>query len=131
MQNKEIEFSKKIIETLVDREKEIVRNSISTNLTPIIETIFGEIFSDIKEDDAEFIKECFVENKETIKNRAELNGLFSDTPPFLSEVVGAQNHDSISQQINAEITSSNVSLKMAPPKPVIIVGSKGAGKTTL
>lgn len=130
LQNKEIEFSKKIIETLVDREKEIVRNSISTNLTPIIETIFGEIFSDIKEDDAEFIKECFVENKETIKNRAELNGLFSDTPPFLSEVVGAQNHDSISQQINAEITSSNVSLKMAPPKPVIIVGSKGAGKTT-
>ena len=56
LQNKEIEFSKKIIETLVDREKEIVRNSISTNLTPIIETIFGEIFSDIKEDDAEFIK---------------------------------------------------------------------------
>ena len=50
LQNKEIEFSKKIIETLVDREKEIVRNSISTNLTPIIETIFGEIFSDIKRD---------------------------------------------------------------------------------
>lgn len=123
-------FSRKIISTLIDRDKEIDRNSLSINLSAEIDHVFGEIYNSIGEDDEEFIKACFVENTETIKNKLELNGLFGDLPPDWDRVIKAQNADSISDQLNSEIISGEVSLKSNPPKPIIIVGSKGAGKTT-
>ncbi len=132
LKNNECITGKKIVSSLINREKEIVRNSIATNISPIIEEVFGAIFTNTEENDIEFIKSCFVENKETIKNRTELNGLFRDTPPDLANVIGAQNSRSISNQINDEISSpyQPITLKTTPPKPIIIIGSKGAGKTT-
>ena len=125
------EKPQKIISTLIDRDKEIVRNTISSNIAPLIDMIFGEIFNDAIEDNKEFIQECFVENKETIKNRDELNRLFCDNPPDLNEVNKARNLESIVFQLENEITTIPIIAKeTAPPKPIIIVGTKGAGKTT-
>ncbi|MEX1003450.1 MAG: P-loop NTPase fold protein [Crocinitomicaceae bacterium] len=121
----------KIISKLIDRDKEMIRNTLSAELTQVINEIFGDIFEDAVEDDQEFIKACFVENKETKKNRDELNRLFDDTPPELSEVVKIRNLDGLASKISDEIVSIPIVAKeTAPPKPIIIVGTKGAGKTT-
>lgn len=123
--------SNTILSTLIDRDKELVRNSLSITLTPIIEEVFGEIFSDDKDDDKEFIEKCFVENSETKKNRDEIDRLFGDKAPQLSNVVKAVNLSSIKGQISAEINNDDITIKnLVPPKPIVIVGSKGAGKTT-
>ena len=123
--------SNTIISTIIDRDKELVRNSLSTALTPIIERIFGEIFSEESENDLDFIQKCFVENQETKKNRLEIDRLFADKAPQLSNIVKAVNSKNIRKQINDEIISDNINIKnLIPPKPIIIVGSKGAGKST-
>lgn len=125
------EKPKKIISSLIDREKEVVRNTISAQIAPLIDAIFGEIFEDNIEDDLDFIKDCFIENSETIKNKDELNGLFDDKPPELEEVSKARNLESIVNQIDDEIVNNPIFAKeTVPPKPIIIVGTKGAGKTT-
>ncbi len=123
--------SNTILSTLIDRDKELVRNSLSIKLTPIIEKVFGEIFSDDNEDDKEFIEKCFVENSETKKNRDEIDRLFGDKAPQLSNVVKAVNTASIKGQISSEINHDEINIRnLVPPKPIVIVGSKGAGKTT-
>lgn len=123
--------SNTILSTLIDRDKELVRNSLSIKLTPIIEKIFGEIFSDDKEDDKEFIEKCFVENNETKKNRDEIDRLFGDKAPQLSNIVKAANTSSVKGQISNEINQDEINIRnLVPPKPIVIVGSKGAGKTT-
>lgn len=120
-----------ILSTLIDRDKELVRNSLSIQLTPIIERIFGEIFSDNNENDEEFIKKCFVENNETKKNRDEIDRLFGDKAPQICNVVKAVNTSSIKKQISTEINQDEINIRnLVPPKPIVIVGSKGAGKTT-
>ncbi|MCK9502275.1 MAG: hypothetical protein M0Q52_10625 [Lascolabacillus sp.] len=128
----EIEFTKTILSTISEKDNEITRNDIASKIAPIISKVFGEIYNnDDDNDDIQFIKECFVENKEVIKNKAELNGLFRDNAPLLSEVIKAKNHESIVQQINEEIKiAPPLSKNQITPKPVIIIGSKGAGKTT-
>ncbi len=123
-------FHKTILSSLIDKNKEIVRNSLSVNLSKEIERIFGEIYSSSNEDNVNLIKECFIENKETQKNRAELNGLFDDLPPDLENIIPARNMDSMVNQIDEEIKNERITLRESPPKPIIIVGSKGAGKTT-
>lgn len=123
--------SNTILSTLIDRDKELVRNSLSIKLTPIIEKIFGEIFSDENDDNKEFIEKCFVENSETKKNRDEIDRLFGDKAPQLSNVVKAVNTASVKGQITKEINEDEINIRnLVPPKPIVIVGSKGAGKTT-
>lgn len=123
--------NKTILTTLIDRDKELIRNSLSANITPLIDTIFGEIFSEEREDDAEFIKECFVENEETKKNKNEIERLFGDFAPEITNVIPVVNTSNLSTQIISEISSDEISIKNNfPPKPIIIIGSKGAGKTT-
>lgn len=123
--------SNTILSTLIDRDKELVRNSLSIKLTPIIDRIFGEIFSDDNEEDKDFIDKCFVENSETKKNRDEIDRLFGDRAPQLANISKAVNTDSVKSQISDEINLDEISIRNAtPPKPIIIVGSKGAGKTT-
>ena len=125
------EKPKKIISTLIDREKEIVRNTISSSIAPFIEIIFGEIFNDFSDNNREFIRECFIENRETIKNKDELNRLFDDTPPEIDNVSKARNLETLVDQISEEILNNPIIAKeTTAPNPVIIVGSKGAGKTT-
>lgn len=128
----EMSFSKTVLSSILNKDNEIVRNDLSAKLAPLIDKVFGDIYnSNEEDDDIEFIKECYVENKEVIKNKRELRGLFRDTPPKLKEVVKAVNSDSISQQITGEIESfPSLSSNSATPKPIIIIGSRGAGKTT-
>lgn len=123
--------AKTILSTLIKREKEIDRNNLSAQISPLIDRFFGEIFSSSLEDDIDFIKECFVENIETKKNRDEIERLFEDKAPQISNVVKAVNTKNIVNQISTEINNDEISIKNAtPPKPIIIIGTKGAGKTT-
>ena len=123
--------AKTILSSLLNRDKEIDRNNLSSKISPLIDRFFGEIFSSEIEDDLDFIKECFVENKEIKKNRDEIERLFADKVPEITNVVKAANTKSIISQISNEINIDEISIKNpAPPKPIIIIGTKGAGKTT-
>ena len=123
--------AKTILSSLLNRDKEIDRNNLSSKISPLIDRFFGEIFSSEIEDDIDFIKECFVENKEIKKNRDEIERLFADKVPEITNVVKAANTKSIISQISNEINIDEISIKNpAPPKPIIIIGTKGAGKTT-
>ncbi|NVJ63787.1 MAG: hypothetical protein HWD84_06105 [Flavobacteriaceae bacterium] len=129
--NSEILKSKTISSSLIDKDKEIVRNQFSAKLTPIIEDIFGEVFSEEKDDDEEFIKKCFVSNVEILKNKDEIQKLFEDKAPPLEEVIPAVNSQSIKTQIKDDINNDEISIKkLVPPKPIVVIGSKGSGKTT-
>lgn len=125
-------FFKTILSSIPEKDNEIVRNDLSSKIASLIDKSLGDIFnSDEEDDDLEFIRECYVENKEVIKNKNELRGLFRDDAPSLSEVIKARNADSVRKQINEEIESIPILNKMSPtPKPIIIIGSRGAGKTT-
>ena len=126
-----ISKSYKIVSTLIDREKEIVRNNLSAEIAPLINYVFGEIFQEEGQDNLEFFKECFISNDEIKKNRNEIERLFGDNAPNLSEVIPAKNTESVVAQIENEISSAPIIAKeITAPKPIIIVGSKGAGKTT-
>jgi GTPase SAR1 family protein len=125
---------KTILATLSEKDAELVRNSLSSELTPIIDNLFGELNniddSINNELTKECFKECFIENKEIKKNRSEIEKLFADTPPQLEHVIPARNTDSVVKQINNEIKNDELKFNEIPPNPIIIIGSKGAGKTT-
>ncbi len=122
---------KTILSTLPDKEKELIRNSLSALLTPLIDTVFGEMFSEEREDDQDFIKFCFVENDETKKNKSEIERLFGDYAPEMENVIPTVNTTNLGNQILAEIDDKVISNSNSfPPKPIIIIGSKGAGKST-
>lgn len=121
---------KTILSTLSEKDAELVRNSLSSELTPIIDKLFGELNSIDENLNNELIKECFIENKEIKKNRSEIEKLFADLPPKLEHIVPAQNTDSIVKQIKKEIITDNLKFNQNPPNPIVIIGSKGAGKTT-
>lgn len=128
----EDKFSKTLISSIEEKDSEITRNDLSTSLVKVIDSVFGDIFSLSKdEDNIDFIKACYVENKEVIKNKAELHGIFSDDPPKYSEVIRASNYPHVKQQINDEVKNYPAEKVQSPtPKPIIIIGSRGAGKTT-
>jgi len=121
---------KKIIAGLPSKDSELVRNSLSAQLIPILEQIFGELFSYSELINKELIKECFIENKEIKKNKSEIEKLFADKPPKLEGVIQTRNTQNVSDQIQAEIDDHPLEKDVDPPRPIIIVGSKGAGKTT-
>ncbi len=125
-------FYKTILSSISEKDNEIVRNDLSAKIAPLIDKALGDIYNaNEDEDDLEFIKECYVENKEVIKNKRELHGLFCDNPPELQEVSKARNIDSIGRQIDEEIGKYPAKEAASPtPKPIIIIGSRGAGKTT-
>lgn len=123
--------AKTILSSLLHRDKEIDRNNLSAQITPLIDKFFGEIFSSEIEENENFIRECFVENKEIKKNRDEIERLFADKVPEITNVVKAVNTKSIVSQISHEINLDVINIKNpSPPKPIIIIGTKGAGKTT-
>jgi GTPase SAR1 family protein len=121
---------KKIISTISSKDSELVRNSLSAQLIPMLEQIFGELYSYDELSNKELIKECFIENLEIKKNKSEIEKLFADKPPKLEEVIQARNTQNISIQIQSEIEEYPVGKDIDAPHPIIIVGSKGAGKTT-
>lgn len=122
---------KTVLSSLVDKDKELVRNSFSAILAPLVDQIFGEMFSEERQDDVDFIKQCFVENAETKKNLNEIERLFMDEAPELESIVPIVNSDNLANAIVKEISNAEISIKIShPPKPIILIGSKGAGKTT-
>ena len=127
----EEEVGKTIYSSLSDKSGEIVRNSLSSELTPVLDQVFGEIYKYEVLDNEDLIKECFIENKEIKKNKSDIEKLFGDKPPKLSEVSGARNTESLVKQISTELGSQAIGLNdIEAPKPILIIGSKGAGKTT-
>ena len=67
----EAKFSKTLISSVEEKDSDITRNDLSTELVKVIDSIFGDIFSlSMDEDNIDFIKACYVENKEIIKNKA-------------------------------------------------------------
>jgi GTPase SAR1 family protein len=121
---------KKILSIITSKDSELVRNSLSAQLIPILDKIFGELYNYNELSSIELIKECFIENKEIKKNKSEIEKLFADKPPKLEEVIQARNTHHISDQIQKEIGDFPVSKAVNAPRPIIIVGSKGAGKST-
>lgn len=119
-----------ILSTIPSSDSELIRNSISSELTPIIDRLFGELYNIDEEVNKTLIEECFIENKEIKKNRSDIEKLFADTPPSIESIVKARNTESIVSQIKDEFNSDNIKFNVTPPNPIIIVGSKGAGKTT-
>ena len=113
-----------------DRDRELVRNAFHGYLSPLFDDIFGELFSEDKYEDIAFIKKCFVENDDTKKNQSEIERLFSDKAPKLSGVLPIVNSAKIKNSIQAEIAKDKISTRSSAPQPIIIIGSKGAGKTT-
>lgn len=107
--------AKTILSTLIQRDKEIDRNNLSAQISPTIDRFFGEIFTSEQEDDLEFIKECFVENKESKKNRDEIERLFADKAPLMANIVKAVNTDSIVKQITLEICDDEINIKNPTP----------------
>ena len=121
---------KTILSTLSEKDAELVRNSLSSELTPIIDKLFGELNSINETLNTELIKECFIENNEIKKNRSEIERLFADIPPPLEHIIPAKNTKNIVKQIQEEIVTDNLKFNINPPNPIVVIGSKGAGKTT-
>lgn len=121
---------KTILSSIPSNDSELVRNSISSDLTPIIDRLFGELYDVDEEVNKTLIEECFIENKEIKKNRSEIEKLFADTPPSIDNINKARNTESVVNQIKEEFITDDLKYNQTPPNPIIIVGSKGAGKTT-
>lgn len=113
-----------------DRDRELVRNQFHGYLSPLFDDIFGELFNEDKFEDIAFIKKCFVENDDTKKNQSEIERIFSDKAPKLYGVLPIVNSTKLKNSIKAEITNDKITTRSSAPQPIIIIGSKGAGKTT-
>lgn len=120
-----------IFSTLGNKQhKELIRNDLTANLTPILSEIFGEIYKFETLDSKELLKECFIKNEETKKNKSEIERLLDDKPPELGEVIPVVNTDNTIKYIKDTITNNPAQRETPPPDPIIIIGSKGSGKTT-
>lgn len=120
---------KKISESfkLRNRGEELVRNDLSDQLIPIISDIFSEIYNTENLADFEKLKKCYVMNEDVQKNNSELNVLFYDNPPsFDGRISKVRNTENTQEEIKGKILEVNTTT----PAPIIIIGSKGAGKTT-
>jgi GTPase SAR1 family protein len=120
-----------LISSFVDRDKELIRNNLNASLRPLLESIFGEIYKYEVLNNKELIDKCFVRNEEINKNRREIERLFDDSYPELTEVLHIRDTNKISQQISNELsTFPSTDSEHEAPKPIVIIGAKGAGKTT-
>ena len=109
------------------KDDELVRNKISHELIPIITEIFEEIYNleDLK--DEKILDDCYIKNDDIKKYNSELGFIFSDLPPtFDSRINPVQNTNKTHDQLTKEILGNNNKL----PDPIIIIGGRGAGKTT-
>jgi len=122
-----IDFSKKIIDSISNRNQELFRNDFSSKLLPIIDRIFNEIGNTNNlEEDRGILESCYVPTIDVHKYSNDLAGLFLDLPPtFDSKVSKAKQTSDITSSIKDDLKKdSNV------PSPIILIGGKGAGKTT-
>lgn len=130
-QSDESKSGNRIINYINGKNEELIRNSLSGALIPTVERVFGEMFRYDELDDEELIKRCYVRNEEIKKNKSDIERLFADLPPALEEVLPVRNTENTIDQIGTEIKTYPTTLKdVPPPNPIIIIGSRGAGKST-
>lgn len=109
------------------KDDELVRNKISHELIPIITEVFEEIYNLENLKDEKILEQCYVKNDDIKKYNSELGFIFSDQPPtFDSRINPVQNTEKTHEQLTKEILSTSNKL----PDPIILIGGKGAGKTT-
>lgn len=129
LKQRKSDFCKSIFNAIPQNSVEISRNVLAASITPIIDKVFGKLYQqDPSFDDLGFIKECYVDSLEVAKNTEELSSIFSDDSPKLKGVSTSKTRAKIGKEISKEIIQDK-SLSQIP-KPIIIVGTKGAGKTT-
>lgn len=109
------------------KDDELIRNQESQELIPIITDVFEEIYSLDSLNEENLLHQCYVKNEDVKKYNSELGFIFSDLPPnFDGRINPIQNTEKTHALIKEEIYSPNNRL----PDPIIIIGGKGAGKTT-
>ncbi|HCZ35176.1 MAG TPA: hypothetical protein DHV26_04545, partial [Cytophagales bacterium] len=120
---------KTIVKTnnLKRKDDELVRNTLSHELIPIITEVFEEIYNLENLKDLRILEECYVKNEDIKKYNSELGFIFSDKPPtFDSRINPTQNTSSTHNQLKEQILNTDNKL----PDPIIIIGGTGSGKTT-
>ncbi|MCW3110412.1 MAG: hypothetical protein JWQ09_4918 [Segetibacter sp.] len=121
-------FKKVIVDSVPNKKQELIRNDFSSKLLPIIDKIFNEIGdTDDLELDKAILESCYVPTVDIYKYSDDLKGLFLDLPPtFDSKISKIKNTEKISSEIKLNLKSDFKS----SPSPIILIGGKGAGKTT-
>jgi len=110
---------------LARKNDELVRNQLSNQLIPIINSVFEEIYNTDELEGVKSLKECYVLNEDVKKYNSELGSIFSDEPPtFDTRILPVQNTNSTHEQLKNQIFGNNL------PDPIILIGTAGAGKTT-
>ncbi len=109
------------------KDAELIRNQLSNQLIPIINSVFEELYNTDSLDSKRILERCYVLNDDVKKYNSELGHLFADSPPtFDNRIVSVQNTRNTHAQIKSQLFDSNNYL----PDPIILIGSSGAGKTT-
>jgi len=120
------DFSKCLIDVIQNKNQEVYRNDFSSKLLLIIDKIFNEIGnSEDNEESRKMLEACYVPSIDIHKYSEELSGLFLDLPPaFDSKISKAKQTEHVTKNIKEDIAGTNT------PSPIILIGGKGAGKTT-
>lgn len=107
-----------------NKDEVLVRNELSGKLVQVVSDVFEDIY-DLN--DKRVLEACYVENKDIMKQNSELDILFPDDPPnFDKKIEKLRNTENTREKIKNEIVRTAGSV----PNPIIIIGGKGAGKTT-
>ncbi|KQC30222.1 P-loop NTPase fold protein [Flagellimonas eckloniae] len=125
----ETKFDKKLIglSRLLRKNEKLVRNELSDKLIKIIDIIFREIDNTSSLDKIETLKKCYVFNDDVRKHQSEMSLMFQDSPPkFDEKVFGVRNTIHTQEAIEEKLLDGSFSL----PNPIVLIGGKGAGKTT-
>lgn len=122
---------KTIFSSIIENNQEVsIRNTLRPEIQNIIDYVFDEIHKYEDLEDKEVIIQCFVKNEDTKSHQNAIQRLFADHTPKISGVATPKT-DSAFTQIQSDIVDFPKSGKnINPPKPIILIGTKGAGKTT-
>ena len=100
---------------------------MSDKLINIIDIIFREIDNTSTLDGIDTLKECYVFNQDVRKHHSEMSLMFQDSPPkFDEKVLGIRNTVHTQEEIEKKLLDGSFTL----PNPIVLIGGKGAGKTT-
>ena len=126
--NEEIQ-GKKIVNSpnLPRKNDKLVRNDLSNKLIPLINGLFRELDSTNELYSESVLSECFVFNDDLHKHYSEMSVLFEDSPPKFDERISKVKNTKSTQEV---IKENLISSKTLLSDPIILIGGKGAGKTT-
>lgn len=122
-------FTKKLVNSpsLPRKNDKLVRNDLSSKLIPLINALFTKLGSTDELYSENVLAECFVFNDDLHKHYSEMSVLFEDSPPRFDERISKVKNTRPTQEL---IKESLTNAKTILPDPIILIGGKGAGKTT-